>query len=270
MNRHDSADPAPQRIIDELLPERLERLRKVTGLPIVLGGATRRDTTGLRLVLDRLVGNAGESLRGLVVRSGKGLGGCVLRSRTPFRVNDYASTTAITHEYDHAVRQEGLTSVFAVPVLVRGEVAGVLYGAVREGTPIGDRTVRGAVVIAGQLRSDVEHRLRSEPADRSRAALAELAALIRDTTDPVLRARLDRIRTDLTRAPVRPDAKISLTPREIDVLRLVEVGAANLEIAARLGLSVETVKAYLRSAMRKLAVHNRTAAAHRARLGGLL
>jgi LuxR family transcriptional regulator, regulator of acetate metabolism len=31
----------------------------------------------------------------------------------------------------------------------------------------------------------------------------------------------------------------------------VDVGASNLEIAVRLGLSPETVKAYLRSAMRK-------------------
>jgi DNA-binding CsgD family transcriptional regulator len=262
---------AARRVIDELLPERLERLRKVTGLPIVLGGATRRGAAGLQLALDRLVGNSGDSLRGLVVQSGKGLGGWVLRSRTPFRVNDYASTMAITHEYDRAVRQEGLTSVFAVPVLVGGAVGGVLYGAVRAGEPIGDRTVRSAVVVAEQLRADVEDRLRPHPAERSREALAELASLIRNTTDPGLRARLERIRHDLTGtlAP-RPGTGTSLAPREVDVLRLVEVGASNVEIAARLGLSLETVKAYLRSAMRKLEVHNRTAAAHRARLSGLL
>ncbi|WP_432846386.1 LuxR C-terminal-related transcriptional regulator [Amycolatopsis sp. CA-161197] len=266
---------AIRRIIDDLLPERLERLRKVTGLPIALGGTTRHGTGGLHLVLDRLMGNSGDALRGLVVQSGKGLGGCVLRSRTPFRVNDYASTMAITHEYDVVVRQEGLTSVFAVPVLVRGEVRGVLYGAVREGNPIGDRTVRSAVVVAEQLQSDVEGRLRRDPghaAVRSRGALAELAALIRDTSDPQLRARLERIQADLTGEPARAEvaASASLAPREIDVLRLAEVGASNLEIAARLGLSLETVKAYLRSAMRKLEVHNRTAAAHQARLNGLL
>jgi DNA-binding NarL/FixJ family response regulator len=52
--------------------------------------------------------------------------------------------------------------------------------------------------------------------------------------------------------------------------RMAEIGAGNLEIAARLGLGLETVKAYLRSAMRKLAVHNRTAAAHPARQSGML
>src|SRR5215470_4313577 len=165
---------ATQQTIDELLPEWLERLRKATGLPIVFGGATRYNTGKMQLVLDRLIGNSGDSLRGLVVQSGKGLGGCVLRGRKPFRVNDYASTMAITHDYDLAVQQEGLTSVFAVPVLVRDEVRGVLYGAVRGGSPIGGRTVRNAIVIAEQLACDVENRLRRNPAYvayRSRSAL---------------------------------------------------------------------------------------------------
>ncbi|HJQ47041.1 MAG TPA: helix-turn-helix transcriptional regulator [Amycolatopsis sp.] len=61
-----------------------------------------------------------------------------------------------------------------------------------------------------------------------------------------------------------------LASREIDALRRVAVGASNVEIAARLGLSPETVKAYLRTAMRKLDVHNRTAAAHAAREAGAL
>jgi DNA-binding CsgD family transcriptional regulator len=101
------------------------------------------------------------------------------------------------------------------------------------------------------------------------SALTELTAVIHDTTDPALRARLIRIQYDLTTrhgpAPIS-----TLAPREIDTLRLVEVGASNLEIAVRLGLGLETVKAYLRSAMRKLAVHNRTAAAHQARRSGML
>ncbi|MHA6779787.1 LuxR C-terminal-related transcriptional regulator [Pseudonocardia saturnea] len=35
-------------------------------------------------------------------------------------------------------------------------------------------------------------------------------------------------------------------------------------------MSAQTVKAYLRTAMRKLDVHNRTAAVHAARVAGLL
>lgn len=248
-----------EQALDELLPERLERLRRVTGVPIALGGAIHHGAA----VLDRLVGTRGDALRGLVVKSGKGLGGSVLRHRTPLRVNDYTTTVAITHDYDHAVKAEGLTSVFAVPVLIHGEVRGLLYGAVKAPSPIGDRTVRHAVVVAEQLSRDVAQRL-------DRPALAELAAVIRDTRDPVLRARLVRIQRQLTGSAAQLEARPVLAPREVDVLRLAEVGATNVEIAAQLGLSLETVKAYLRSAMRKLDVHNRTAAAHRARTTGLL
>ena len=151
--------------------------------------------------------------------------------------------------------------MFAVPVLVWGDVRGVLYGAVRDRRPIGDRTVQSAVAVAAELRSDVEGRLRRG------GALAELAAVIREMKDPELRARLVRVQRELSPAP---PLKSVLAPREIDTLRLVEVGAGNQEIAARLGLSVETVKAYLRSAMRKLGVHNRTAAAHQARRHDML
>jgi hypothetical protein len=47
-------------------------------------------------------------------------------------------------------------------------------------------------------------------------------------------------------------------------------GGSNLDIAGELGLRPDTVKAYLRSGMRKLDVHNRTAAVHVARARGLL
>ncbi|HEX4225764.1 MAG TPA: LuxR C-terminal-related transcriptional regulator [Pseudonocardiaceae bacterium] len=252
-------------VIGDLMPERLDRMRQLTGLPCVLGGATRHDR---QLTLDRLVGTTGDALRGLVIRPGRGLGGSVLSRRAPLRVHDYATALGITHDYDPVVRAEGLTSVFAVPVLIKGEVRGVLYGAVHDRRRIPDSMVRTTMVLAEQLQQDVENRMRRRPG--SHTALAELAALIRDTTDSTLRSRLVRIQQDLTGQPPDANPKSNLSPREIDTLRLVEVGASNVEIAARLGLRMETVKAYLRSAMRKLQVHNRTAAAHQARLNGML
>jgi DNA-binding CsgD family transcriptional regulator len=262
---------AAQQLVEKLLPERLDRLRRVTGIPVAMGGTTRRDSNGTRLVLGRLVGTTGRSLNGLVVHTGRGLGGRVMRRLAPFAVDDYVSTSEISHEYVPAVEPERLTSVMAVPVLVCGEVVGVLYGAVRDQRPIGDRALRTAVVVADQLQRDVEARLSDEPAGPEWPdALADLATLIRDTTDPELRARLALIHEQLTGRAERDEEKSVLAPREIDVLRLVDDGSTNLEVAARLGLSEETVKAYLRSAMRRLEVHNRTAAAHRARLMGLL
>lgn len=50
----------------------------------------------------------------------------------------------------------------------------------------------------------------------------------------------------------------SLTPREVDVLRLVAGGNANKEIAARLSLTEETVKSHVRNILAKLEANDRT------------
>ena len=52
----------------------------------------------------------------------------------------------------------------------------------------------------------------------------------------------------------------SLTPREIEVLQLVSQGKRNKEIAALLGLSVDTVPVHLKNVFAKLHVKDRTAA----------
>jgi len=50
----------------------------------------------------------------------------------------------------------------------------------------------------------------------------------------------------------------ALTPREIDVLRLVAGGNANKEIAAQLALTEETVKSHVRNILAKLGAKDRT------------
>ena len=67
-------------------------------------------------------------------------------------------------------------------------------------------------------------------------------------------------------APVQ----VRLAPREVDVLACVAAGATNAAAAERLGLRPETVKGYLRSAMRKLGAHTRLEAVVAARRAGLL
>jgi DNA-binding NarL/FixJ family response regulator len=49
-----------------------------------------------------------------------------------------------------------------------------------------------------------------------------------------------------------------LTPREIDVLRLVAMGNANKAIGAQLSLTEETVKSHIRSILAKLGANDRT------------
>ena len=50
----------------------------------------------------------------------------------------------------------------------------------------------------------------------------------------------------------------ALTPREVDVLRLIAGGNANKEIAALLSLTEETVKSHIRNILGKLGANDRT------------
>ena len=50
----------------------------------------------------------------------------------------------------------------------------------------------------------------------------------------------------------------ALTAREIDVLRLIAGGNANKEIAARLSITEETVKGYVKNILTKLGAKDRT------------
>jgi DNA-binding CsgD family transcriptional regulator len=290
-------DVAVSSAISRLLPERLWRLQRATGVPVTFGGPTRLSPGGRQIMLTRLSGTLGESLRGLTVDTGRGLGGVVLRDKAAHRVRDYASTSTITHEFDGiVVDQERLTSMLAMPVTVGGTVRAVLYGAVRESSPIGDRAVSAACAVAEQLARDVTRQLAEGEAGgtapgpsamsladpaladpaladpallNTKAALAELTTLIGDVPDPRLRARMARLCQALG-GDCEPPATVVLAPRERDVLRIAAVGATNVEIAAQLGLSPQTVKAYMRAAMRKLGVHNRTAALHAARLAAAI
>jgi len=60
------------------------------------------------------------------------------------------------------------------------------------------------------------------------------------------------------RSPLDPD--VLLTPREGDVIALIAAGRSNLEISAHLGLSINSVKTYIRSAYRKIGVGRRSQA----------
>ncbi|SFM63201.1 GAF modulated transcriptional regulator, LuxR family [Pseudonocardia ammonioxydans] len=272
-----AADDAVQQALDTILSRRLGDLRRATGLPVVFGGVTRDSTIGQKLTISKLIGTLGDSLRELDVHAGRGLGGAAMVRKRPCRVNDYASTSGITHDYDQfVVGQEKLTSILAYPIMVGGAVRGMVYGAVREDRPIGDVAVRRTGAVATQVAREAGALIEPPAAGRDGAgregALDELAALARSATDPSLREQLDRIHRALAgpRTPPQAPAGTLLAPREAEALRLVAVGASNAEIAADMGLALDTVKTYLRSAMRKLGVHNRTKAVLAATAAGLL
>ncbi len=64
--------------------------------------------------------------------------------------------------------------------------------------------------------------------------------------------------------PNGDSAKIVLSPRETQVLKLIVEGYSNQEIANKLFLGIDTVKSHVRTLMRNLAVHDRTQAAVKA------
>lgn len=266
----------------------LLRLRRTSGLPVAFGGLLS-DTRHARIA--ELNGAHTAALRGLVISAGSGLGGKAIALSRPCAVTDYHSSRHISHEYDTAVAAEGLRSVVAVPVVVRRKVRGVLYGALREPLTLGDRTFDAAVAAARDVeqalavRDEVQLLLavtREEVTDPRaapeawegvREAHRELRALVPKILDPALRDELLAVCGRLASAAgtrVPGSREVQLAPRELDVLSCVAAGATNAVAADRLGLRPETVKGYLRSAMRKLGAHTRLEAVVAARRAGLL
>jgi DNA-binding CsgD family transcriptional regulator len=65
-------------------------------------------------------------------------------------------------------------------------------------------------------------------------------------------------------------SNVALTPRELDVLRLLGSGYTQAQVAWRLGVSPHTVISHLKNAYRKLDVHSAAAALMRGFQLGLL
>jgi DNA-binding CsgD family transcriptional regulator len=280
----------------------LLRMRRSGLLPVAFGGLVGGSTPrpgrpagpgAGQFRITELSGTATESLRGLGVATGNGLGGKTLAMGRPYAVTDYSSSRVISHEYDVAVAGEGLRSVLAVPIVVRRRMRGVLYGALREPFALGDRPLGVAMDAARELEQalavrDEAHRLLSfaqEPLtadprawEEVRETHIELRALALRIPDAHLRQELLAACARLASAAA-PDAATAqgrrpppprLTARELDVLTSISSGATNSTAADRLRLRPETVKSYLRSAMRKLGAHTRLEAVVAARRAGLL
>jgi two-component system, NarL family, response regulator LiaR len=72
-------------------------------------------------------------------------------------------------------------------------------------------------------------------------------------------------------APLRPiPVETDLTPREIEILRLIAAGHSNQEIADQLFLSLNTIKKHNSALFTKLGAQRRTQAIERAKQLGLL
>lgn len=85
-----------------------------------------------------------------------------------------------------------------------------------------------------------------------------------------LGARPDLARIERERAPEGRDRTAGLTPRELQVLRLVAAGKTNKAVAAELAISEKTVDRHVSNIFDKLDVANRTEAASWAHRHGLV
>src|SRR4051812_27632698 len=128
------------------------------------------------LRLSDFAGTATLALHGLVVSAGHGLGGRVVTTARPGRVEDYAADPRISHEYDAPVTAEGLRAIAAVPVAMGSSVLAVLYAGTREPLPVGARALEAMNQVA--LRVGTEITVRREVARRL-AGIEAAAALDR-------------------------------------------------------------------------------------------
>jgi LuxR family maltose regulon positive regulatory protein len=122
-------------------------------------------------------------------------------------------------------------------------------------------------MAASAARRAVELAVRAGDAQVARSARATLARL-----EPVLaRRRPDGPSGDAAGVVARAAGLVEpLTPRELEVLRLVALGRSNAAIAAELFVTVGTVKSHVHAVSGKLGAANRVEAVARARELGIL
>ncbi|GAA3018242.1 LuxR C-terminal-related transcriptional regulator [Microbacterium dextranolyticum] len=275
---------------DDLLSDAVGDLASRTGLPVAFGGFEREGAIDVTAV----VGNRTPHLASLVVKPTRGLGGRAFVERRPRLALDYRSSRNITHDYDRAVLGEGISTLFAVPILVAGKARGVIYCGAWSRSPFGESAARSALQIAADLatelrvRDEVGRRLQlaSTPEaaapvldvvirEELREAYAELRRIGAEVADAGIRRRLADIEQRLATlsrdgsAPIE-HLDVRLSRRETDVLACAALGQTNAEIAATLSLREGTVKSYLQAAMAKLDAGTRHAAVTKARRAGLL
>ncbi|MCK6067623.1 MULTISPECIES: helix-turn-helix transcriptional regulator [Microbacterium] len=273
----------------ELVSHAVGELARRTRFPVAFGGLERDGA----IHVTAIHGARTRSIEGLVVQENRGLGGRAFAEKRPRLALDYRTSRTITHDYDRAILGEGISTLFAVPIVVTGTTRGVLYCGSWTQAPVGDVVAEPAFRVARELatelrvRDEVDRRIAMLPSGRPDAALspaaqeevresyAELRSVAAAIEDESLRVRLEQVERRLAALTGAGEGagggpEVRLSPRELDVLACAALGATNSEIAHQLDLKETTVKSYLAAAMSKLDASTRHAAVARARRIGIL
>jgi DNA-binding NarL/FixJ family response regulator len=107
---------------------------------------------------------------------------------------------------------------------------------------------------------------RARDADRAASMLREAAGLADQIGMPTLLTHIRGLAAPIANTDRLPDG---LSPREVDILRLVSRGFSNRQIGAELFISEHTAANHIRSILRKTSCANRTEAAGYAHRHGL-
>lgn len=196
-----------------------------------------------------VAGAATRKLTSIVLVPARGLGGRSWETGRPLAVDDYASADDITHEFDEQILGEGIVTLAVAPIVVRRRMRGLLYAGTRA-------RARGPEMarFLGQQAERVGHELDVRDQVDQRVRMLVASGAISPAVSP----------------GALPDDDVALTARQAEILALVGLGLRNADIADHLGLSVTTVKSYLRAAMARLHAPTRQAAVVEARRRGLL
>ncbi len=87
------------------------------------------------VMMRAIIGARTDQLDSLVIEPEHGLGGRAAVGRRPVAVTDYSQDSSITHDYDGAVRAEGLRAIMAAPIVRAHRLYGMLYVARRSPSP---------------------------------------------------------------------------------------------------------------------------------------
>ncbi|MEC3854107.1 helix-turn-helix transcriptional regulator [Paenarthrobacter ureafaciens] len=279
-----NSDGAP-RDLKTPLNRALQQLLAKTGVSLAFGGPVTADGS---VKLECFAGRTIGALPGVELMHGEGLGGKAAAVQSGITVNDYFDARTITHRYDPIIRAEGLRSLVAVPVIVNRGVVGMMYGAFRTFDIIGGRIERAVGHEARALEQALVARYFAAPSTagddlevtRLREQLREthrsIRALANRASESDVRKALDAIAERLFSATSGSGHRTAdvidagVTAREKEVLQLAGAGLSNQMIADVLGLSLHTVKSYMKSAMSKLNSRTRLEAVVAARSNGLI
>ena len=195
-----------------------------------------------------------------VVREGVAM---LLRSDSRLAIVGEAKSANEALEATRRLRPDVILLDLRLPDMLASEAIPLLRSA-NPGTKIVIFTAyAGHRALSAAMEAGADCCLRKDAADIDLSVAIKRVACGDRFVDPRLNQDAAPGRMPRTSGP-------ALTRREYEVLRRVAMGETNPEIAEALGLSRNTVKTYLQTALQKLGVRNRVEAIARANEVGLL